>query len=114
MTKYERTVVKDGISGDIVFCSKSNTYTEELSAVTLLISWENSTTIQPNSIDQEFIRRLKQANTYWSTGLLIEGLITTIYEMKSEGLLTEERANNLFHITNTLVRNFYKVELIHF
>lgn len=114
MTKYERTVVKDGISGDIVFYSKSNIYTKEASTVTLLVSWENSTTIQPNSVDKEVIRRLKQADTYYHSSLIDRALISIIYEMEAGGLITEEYADKLLPITGVLLKNFYKVSFIHF
>lgn len=114
MTKYERTVVKDGISGDIVFYNKSNIYTKEDSLVTLLVSWENSTTIQPNKVDKEIIRRLKQTAPHYQTTFIEQSLSNIVFELGTERLISEEHRCRLIPITNVLLRNFYKVNFIHF
>ena len=114
MTKYERTVQKDGISGGIVFYSKTNPYTKDTSIKTLIISWENSTTIQPDSVDREIIRALGEPASYYQRVPIELALIATMNKLKVRGIFTEEHERKLLPITSVLSRSFYKVNYIHF
>lgn len=114
MTKYERTVQKDGISGGIVFYSKTNPYTKDTSIKTLIISWENSTTIQPDSVDREIIRALGETDSYYQQVLIEPALIAIMYQFKARGISTEEHERKLLPITSVLSRSFYKVNYISF
>lgn len=114
MTKYERTVQKDGISGDIVFYSKDNPHTKDTSIKTLIISWENSITIQPDSVDREIIRALREIDSYYQQVLTELALIHIMYRLKARGISTEEHERKLLPITSVLSRSFYKVNYTHF